>query len=460
MKKTILVLLLSLMMTLSSFTALAQEQPAPAQDPVLATVNGIEITKSQVQKQIPVFLNSQYIADASDYRSVLDVMIRREVLLKKVRDMGFDRFSPQEEESFAAEAEKQWQDALNYYADYYQSEDTQQAREEALKQAETLFANEGVNYELVLADVRDAASMDRMKDYLLAGYTPSEEEIQKTFLEIGAMYEKSFANEIAQYEYMTQFAGQSSWYTPEGYRGVIHILLTPDEALMETYRNLSARFEEQKQTDEVPLEDSAPETSDTHTAQQEPEVSQQMVDEARQAVMDSRKAEIDLIYNRLQRGESFVDLVREYGEDPGMTNEDNLANGYAVHRQSIIYDPVFTAAAFADNMQKPGDVSQPVLGSYGIHIVQYLRDVPSGLIMTDTIRQEIEDYLLAIKQNEVFTTAYASWQTQEEIVYFQDVIDQVTAEAVQMLQSPEELPLEALPGIEEENHDDSPPLTP
>jgi hypothetical protein len=141
-----------------------------------------------------------------------------------------------------------------------------------------------------------------------------------------------------------------------------------------------------------------------------------------------------------------------------MTNEDNLANGYAVHSQSIIYDPVFTAAAFADNMKAPGDVSQPVLGSYGIHIVQYLRDVPSGLIMTDAIHQEIEDYLLAIKQNEVFTAAYEAWQTQEEIVYFQDVIDQVTAEAVQMQQSPEDLPLEAVPGMEEnENQGEVPP---
>lgn len=458
MKKSVLAILLTLMMALSSFPALTQEQQPPVEDPVLATVNGIEITKSQVERLIPLYLNNQYITDASDYSTVLEVMIRREVLLKKVHDMGFDQFSPQEEEAFAAEADKQWQDALNYYADYYQSEDTEQAREEALKQAEALFAGEGINYEFVLSDIRNAAAMDRMEEYLLAGYEPSEEEIQKTFLEFGAIYEQSFANEIAQYEYLTQYAGQSSWYTPEGYRGVIHILLKPDETLMETYRSLSAKFEEQQQTDEVPLENSTPEASDEPTEQQEPEVTRQMVDEARQAVMDSRKADIDMIYDRLQRGESFVDLVREYGEDPGMTNEDNLANGYAVHSQSIIYDPVFTAAAFADNMKAPGDVSQPVLGSYGIHIVQYLRDVPSGLIMTDAIHQEIEDYLLAIKQNEVFTAAYEAWQTQEEIVYFQDVIDQVTAEAVQMQQSPEDLPLEAVPGMEEnENQGEVPP---
>ena len=276
-------------------------------------------------------------------------MIRREVLLKKVHDMGFDQFSPQEEEAFAAEADKQWQDALNYYADYYQSEDTEQAREEALKQVEALFAGEGINYEFVLSDIRNAAAMDRMEEYLLAGYEPSEEEIQKTFLEFGAIYEQSFANEIAQYEYLTQYAGQSSWYTPEGYRGVIHILLKPDETLMETYRSLSAKFEEQQQTDEVPLENSTPEASDEPTEQQEPEVTRQMVDEARQAVMDSRKADIDMIYDRLQRGESFVDLVREYGEDTGMTNEGwPMVTLCTVSPSS---DPVFTAAAFADNMK-------------------------------------------------------------------------------------------------------------
>ena len=178
-------------------------------------------------------------------------------------------------------------------------------------------------------------------------------------------------------------------------------------------------------------------------------LTQEMVDAARTAVLESKKEEIDLIMQRLSRGESFVDLVREYGEDPGMNDETNLKDGYAVHSQSVIYDPAFTKAAFSDKMQKVGDVSDPVVGSYGIHILQYLRDVPSGLILTDAIRQEIEDYLITVKTNEIYAQSFETWMTQENVVFNQEAIDTASKAAAEFVQSPEELPLEALPETEE-----------
>ncbi len=448
MNKKLFSLVLALMMALALALPGLAETAAPTEDPVLASVNGVNITKSQVANQIPVFLNNQFISDETDYRAVLDVLIRRQVLSKKIADMGFDKFNQDEEDSFLAEAQAQWDNAVNSYAEYYQSADTEEAKAAARAQAEELFSSQGLTVELVAADVRNAAALDRMNDYLLAGYTPTEEEVQAVFQEIGAMYRQSFENDIAQYEYTTQYSGQSSWYTPEGYRGIIHILLKADEALVQNYQTLSAAFEEQQQTAEVPVEP----VEGEETAPPEPAkeaITQQMVDEARQAVLDSRKADIDMIYERLGRGESFLDLIKEYGEDPGMTVENNIANGYSVHSQSIIYDPVFTRAAFSEKMQQPGDVSDPVVGSFGIHILQYLRDVPSGLIMTEAIRLEIEDYLRSMKENQAYEAAFEGWLAQETVVYYDEAIDQAIAQAQEHAQSPLEQPLEALPETEE-----------
>ncbi len=448
MNKKLFSLVLALMIALALALPGLAETAAPTEDPVLASVNGVNITKSQVANQIPVFLNNQFISDETDYRAVLDVLIRRQVLSKKIADMGFDKFNQDEEDSFLAEAQAQWDNAVNSYAEYYQSADTEEAKAAARAQAEELFSSQGLTVELVAADVRNAAALDRMNDYLLAGYTPTEEEVQAVFQEIGAMYRQSFENDIAQYEYTTQYSGQSSWYTPEGYRGIIHILLKADEALVQNYQTLSAAFEEQQQTAEVPVEP----VEGEETAPPEPAkeaITQQMVDEARQAVLDSRKADIDMIYERLGRGESFLDLIKEYGEDPGMTVENNIANGYSVHSQSIIYDPVFTRAAFSEKMQQPGDVSDPVVGSFGIHILQYLRDVPSGLIMTEAIRLEIEDYLRSMKENQAYEAAFEGWLAQETVVYYDEAIDQAIAQAQEHAQSPLEQPLEALPETEE-----------
>ena len=42
-----------------------------------------------------------------------------------------------------------------------------------------------------------------------------------------------------------------------------------------------------------------------------------------------------------------------------MLNTDNLRDGYPVHKESIVYDPAFTSAAFSDRMNRVGDVSNP-----------------------------------------------------------------------------------------------------
>jgi len=444
MYKKLIAVFMVLIMGLSALSSLAE---APAEDPVLAAVNGKETTKSQVDAEIVQMLNNQFVDDETQYATVLQFMVNRELITKKIADLGFDQFTKEEEDAFLSEAQQQLDKAIETYADYYQSADSEKAREDAVAQARDSFAAQGVTVELIAQDVKNRAGLDRLNEYLLGGYEPSLEEVQSVFQEVGGMYKQQFENDIAQYEYMTQYGGQNSWFTPEGYRSVVHILLKADDALLENYKALNAAFEEQQQhQDSVPVENGAEATE--QPAEEKKEVTQQMLDEARQAVLDSKKADIDQIYERLNRGESFIDLIKEYGEDPGMTVPSNLEEGYAVHAQSILYDPAFTAAAFSEKMQKVGDVSDPAVSTFGIHILHYLRDLPSGLELTDAIRQEIEDYLTAKKQNEVFQQALTTWAQQEQIVYFQEAIDAATAQAQQRInpqENPEEQPLEAAP---------------
>lgn len=445
MKTRMLALALALTVLWGATSALAQ---APAGDPVLATLNGEPVYKSEVDELIPLFVENQYIADATDYRTVLDAVIQRRVLMKKSKELKFDQFTEEEQSAFLQEAKSQWDAAVTEYANQIQSDASEQAKQDALKNAEAFFHAQNVSLESIETAIRENAASDRMTRYLVGDYTPGEDEIQAVFQQYGPMYEQNFANDIPQYEYMTRYYGQSSWYTPEGYRGIVHILLKPQEELLKKYSQLVAAYEEQQQPDAQPAEGETAVSSpspDALAATPEP-VTQEMVDAARQAVIDSRKVDIDAIYERLSKGESFIDLIREYGEDPGMTDPTNLAEGYPVHVNSVVYDPAFTAAAFAEKLKAPGDVGDPVVGSFGIHILQYLRDVPSGLIMTEAVREEIEDYLSSVRKNTAYGQAMADWMTKETVVYNQEAIDQAIAEAQQTAQSPEEEPLEAVPG--------------
>ena len=157
-------------------------------------------------------------------------------------------------------------------------------------------------------------------------------------------------------------------------------------------------------------------------------VTAEAVEAARDALLENHQKMIDDIYEKLAQGESFQSLIALYGTDPGMQVESNLENGYAVHQDSIIWDPAFTAGAFSEKMQKPGDVSDPVIGMNGIHILYYLRDIPEGYIeMTDEIRASVEEYLLGSKQNEIITAALEQWLEQANVEYDTEAISAVKA---------------------------------
>jgi len=99
-----------------------------------------------------------------------------------------------------------------------------------------------------------------------------------------------------------------------------------------------------------------------------------------------------------------------------MQNEAMRASGYAVHKDSILYDPAFTAGAVA--LEKVGDVSEPVVGQYGVHILYYLRDIPGGAVeLTEEMKNEFHDDLLEQKRNEALNSALDKWLEEASIAY-------------------------------------------
>lgn len=429
MKKTRFAALVTGLLLIATL-AYAQAAPLAAPgSPVLATVNGQEITRAEADELIPALVNFEYIADASDYTATVNFLVRQKVMAKKIADMGFDQFTPEELTAFEQEAQAEWQAAIEEYADYNQSDGSEQARAHALEQAVAFYRDQGLTPDMLLDSVKNREAQGRMTAYLMGGYQPTEEEVREVFDQVGPIYQEQYESDVPTYEYMTRLSGQTSWYTPTGYRGIIHILLTGNQELVDQVRTLEARFEEQQQ--------------ESAEAAEEP-VTPEMIELARQAVLDDQADVIAEIYDRLDKGESFETLIGEYGEDPGMTDPDNLQNGYPVHRDSILWDPAFVSGAFSGKMLQVGDVSDPVVGANGIHILKYLMDIPSGLIMTDAIHEEITQYLAGARENEVYGQAFEGWMAEMDIVYHQEAIDQAIEEAAALQQSVEELPPEAV----------------
>jgi peptidyl-prolyl cis-trans isomerase SurA len=75
------------------------------------------------------------------------------------------------------------------------------------------------------------------------------------------------------------------------------------------------------------------------------------------------KERIEKIHDRILAGEDFADMAREYSDDPTGKNGGDL--GFL--RLDDLRDPTFAAAAAGLEV---GEVSEPVLTSYGYHLIQ------------------------------------------------------------------------------------------
>lgn len=401
--KKLFSLLMALIMLMTVVCSAVAEDAAQ----VALTVNGEEITASKVEEYAQLLYNNGFTENV-DYTQAVTYLTEETILKQKIKEFSLDQYTDDEKAAFNLDAQAQWEADIAAYVEYYLTEDTEEARAQAREDAIAYYEAYNYNQEAILDNLLLSESYTRLQNYILEGKDTAvtEEDIAAAFQESALQDKEMFEGNVYMYELYQMYYGYESWYQPEGFRGVTHILLPVDEALLTAWQDARALSEE--------AEEGAENTAD--------------VEAARQAVLDSCKEQIDAIYSRLENGESFEALIAEYGTDDGMKNEEYLKNGYAVHPDSMSYDADFVAGAFSEKVQKVGDVSDPVVSQFGIHILQYVKEIPGGPVeMTDAIHDEILEYLTSSKENSFYSEAVGGWVSASEIVVNDDVIAALSA---------------------------------
>ena len=446
MDRRIVALLLALMMALASVSALAEaaepaadavpteaeateaaeseELPELPLDTVLATVNGMDLTWEDVQEHLTNIIDT-YSQQGVDFSKEENLTQARQIAMQYAIDyallrqeaarLGLDQITEEDEASLATQNSELWEEAISTYIqnNLNLSEEATDAEKEAARaSAITFYESQGYTMDSTLADARQALVYERTIAELCKDVEVTDEMIQAEFDTAVEADKDQYDGNIGMYEYMTQYYGQPSYYQPSGYRGVTHILLKVDDALLQNYLDLSAKLEEQAERVETGTD---AEATAAPEATEEP-VTQEQVDAAEAAVIASVQPTVDEIMAKFQAGTEFLSLVDEYGTDPGMQSDPYRTEGYPVHQDSIIWDPAFIKGAFS--VDHVGEVSKPVVGNNGVHLVYYLRDVPAGPVeLTDEIKAELREQLVEAAENEAVGEAMEGLYNNAEIVY-------------------------------------------
>lgn len=341
---------------------------------------------------------------------VVDSAIAQNVIKRHAGDYGVE-LTDELRQSATETAESEWEEAIsNYLEQNPSSEDEEAAREAAVKALGDL----GYDHDAMVEDHVNSEFVNAIYEKMIADVTEvPEDRLQQAYDEKVAADEESYSNDTASFETAVQ-NGTTVYWNPEGYRTVQHILLKPeDEDLLTQYKTISDEMSAlQSELMDLVGQTSTADEEATAEATETPEDVRDM-----SAVKDDINAKneelkaveakilaacqdtIDEIQGKLEAGEAFPDLINDYTAD-----SDALL--YVSANTTSLITP-FKNGAMA--LEKVGDVSEPVVGQYGVHLIYYVGDVKPGAVALDDVRDALTEETLETLKEEHYDALVDQW---------------------------------------------------
>ncbi len=127
---------------------------------------------------------------------------------------------------------------------------------------------------------------------------------------------------------------------------------------------------------------------------------------------------------RLAAGADFASLARELSDDSSVSKN----GGELGYFEAKAMDPAFAAAAFA--MTRKGEISAPVLSSFGYHIIRFEDRQPAGIRSFDDVKAELMAELQSKAVADAKAEATRRIFSDPTLKVDVELIDRINAEAV------------------------------
>lgn len=366
---------------------------------------------------------------------LLQSAVESEVQSYAIRQQFLNRGLTMEEteEEIRAEADESYQSSYDSALESVEGD----TPEEKAAYAELALYSEGFTRERLFDMMLASHQAEAVQQAVEGEITEvTDEELQAAYDEKVAADTETYTEAPTQFETDASNSSNVICWRPEGYRTVKHVLVIPEEEILQAVTDARNALKTAKSAledlqnemdglnDDEPAEGEEVRTveeiqADLDAKNAEIQELESSVAAAEEACLASVKDKTDEVYAKLEAGEKFDDVMAEYGEDPGMQSEPSMTDGYYVCADSTRWDANFTAGAMA--LTAVGDYSdEPVISASGVHIIYYNADVPEGTVSLEEIHDALYDETLETMKSEHYQSELSSWIEALNPVYHLD----------------------------------------
>lgn len=375
---------------------------------------------------------AQYGLNIDDYadeikQDILETLVQHAVLDAKAAELGVAELDDEARANLEAEAQETYESYVESYKSYFASEDA--TDEEAREQTIAAMEQYGITLEALTQQTIESYADEQLYNYVTEGVEVSDEEVQAEYDAMVAEDQEEYAND---YSYNSaRNSGETIAWNPEGYRAVKHVLIKFNDDQAQLYSDLHSTLDSlnaELEALDAPAEETkaAEDSEDAEDAEPTPEPRSR---EEIQSDIGNIATEIEALYSELlpqaqqvidefNGGADFDSLIEKYNADPGMQSEPTATNGYAVAANSTTWDPAFTEGAMS--IEAVGQISAPVYGQNGIHVIYYLSDITPGAVPFEEIADAVKEAALADKVSDTYNDQVNAWVEEAKPVYHTD----------------------------------------
>ena len=369
--------------------------------------------------------------------TALDSLIYQTLWEQKAKEAGYFEFTDEQRAQAKEEVEKEMEEEIQANADSMKDAvEGQSGYEDMDFYAEAKAAYErdmeeaGYTIDDLIESKLNEMACDNYKENLLKDIGPLEADIVSKYDELKKEQTESFTDS-AKDEYVSAFDdGTIIVKNLAGYSLVQHILINFDEDDQENIQELykamtdaqSEVDEKQEELDESDAEDKTELETELEELKDELEKATKEYEEAAEKAAEKIQEETDKIYDSVKDADEdkFIEVLLEETDDTGMNTEEKAKKGYLIGDEDGMIEEFHDAAVA---LKEEGEISAPVLGPYGYHIIRKIKDIPEGFVELDRVREEIKESLTTSMKDEKWSSYQDEWYKAASIKKYNGVMD-------------------------------------